>query len=85
MERQRDSLDRVGLAARWGVSVRKIDAETRAGRIPHLRIGRRVIYPLAVLERFEAEQAMAALRPVAAPPAASGPRRRRVAQPGQSA
>ncbi len=40
-----------------GISERTLWGKTKAGLIPHLRVGRAVLYPVAVLERWLAEQA----------------------------
>lgn len=39
-----------------GVSSRTVWTMTNAGELPHLRIGRRVLYPLADLHRWVAER-----------------------------
>lgn len=42
-----------------GIGVRLLWSETNQGRIPHLRVGRRVLYPIAELEEWLAERARA--------------------------
>ena len=44
-------------AAALTIGVRLLWSETNAGRIPCVRIGRRVVYPVAVLEAWLAKQA----------------------------
>lgn len=60
-------LDREAMAERLGISVRQLFAETKAGRVPHLRLGRRVLYPLAAVEEWERTTALAALDASPAP------------------
>lgn len=40
-----------------GIGERLLWQKTNAGEVPHLRIGRAVVYPVAELERWLAEQA----------------------------
>ncbi|MFW6028176.1 MAG: helix-turn-helix domain-containing protein [bacterium] len=54
--------DRIGLnsreaAALLGISERTLWTEMRAGRVPHVRIGRRVIFPRHLLVRWLDEKA----------------------------
>ncbi len=73
------SWNRQQMADRHGVSVRTIDEETRAGKIPHLRLGARVVYPVDVVIEWERTQALSRLKPSPAPlPAAPRRRPRRV-------
>lgn len=39
-----------------GISERLLWSMTKAGEVPHMRIGTRVIYPVAALEKWLAEQ-----------------------------
>jgi len=39
-----------------GIFDRLLWTKTNMGEIPHLRIGKRVVYPVAALERYLAEQ-----------------------------
>ena len=39
-----------------GISERLLWSRTRAGEIPHVRVGRCVLYPVAALEQWLAEQ-----------------------------
>ncbi|MCA9312598.1 MAG: helix-turn-helix domain-containing protein [Phycisphaerales bacterium] len=43
-------------AAALTIGVRLLWSETNAGRIPCVRIGRRVVYPVAVLEAWLADE-----------------------------
>ena len=81
----KQSFNRDELADRWGVSTDVVDDQTRAGKIPHLRFGTRVVYPLAVIEEWEREQALARLAPEVPRPADRPRRRRRVVQAVQQA
>lgn len=45
-----------------GISERHLWSKTKAGEVPHFRLGRRVIYPVAGLERWLTEQATAAAK-----------------------
>jgi excisionase family DNA binding protein len=45
-----------------GIGERKLWELTNRGEIPHIRVGRAVIYPVAELERWLAEQAGASHR-----------------------
>ncbi len=40
------------LAMRTGLSVSFIRKMTREGRIPYLRVGRRILYPIAGVEKW---------------------------------
>ena len=40
-----------------GIGTRKLWEMTNCGAIPHVRFGKAVVYPVAVLERWLAEQA----------------------------
>ena len=40
-----------------GISERLLWSKTNADEIPHLRIGKAIVYPVAELERWLAEQA----------------------------
>lgn len=44
-------------AAALGIGERLLWSLTNAGRIPHVRVGRTVLYPVAALEQWLAEQA----------------------------
>lgn len=70
-----------GLAARWGVAVNTIAEATRAGQIPHRRVGRRVIYPLVAIEQFELD-AVVEIAPTPSSSKVTPPprRRRRIVQ-----
>lgn len=39
-----------------GISVRLLWSRTNAGEIPHVRVGRRVLYPVEALEQWLAQQ-----------------------------
>ena len=54
------ALDAPQAAAALGIGTRTLWALTRAGRVPHVRIGRRVLYPVHLLQQWLAEQAAAA-------------------------
>jgi hypothetical protein len=55
---------------------------TRSGKIPHLRIGTRIVYIEGVLEQWEKDASFAQLVMPASPVAAGAPRRRRrIVQP----
>jgi len=44
-------------AKKLGISPRLLWAKTQAGEVPHVRIGRRIIYPVQQLREWLAEQA----------------------------
>lgn len=44
-------------AKAFGISERKLWAMTKAGEVPHVRIGRAVVYPVHELKRWLSEQA----------------------------
>ncbi len=44
-------------AAAPGVSERLLWSLTNRGEVPHLRLGRRIVYPVGELERWLSEQA----------------------------
>lgn len=51
------NVDRREAARLLGISERLLWAWTKQNRIPHLRIGSRVLYPLHLLRRWVEEQA----------------------------
>lgn len=55
-----------------GVCEKTLWSLTRAGRVPHLRIGTAVIYPVADLERWLAERAAEAQAKIAKKTAGAG-------------
>lgn len=53
-------LNQLELARRWSMSPRTLERWRWTGEGPHfLKIGKRVIYPLAEIEAFETERLMA--------------------------
>ena len=50
------NLSQVEVAAYLGIGRRKVVELTLAREIPHFRIGRRVLYPRADIDRWQAEQ-----------------------------
>lgn len=46
-----------------GVSEWSVYRQAKAGRIPTMRVGRRLLFPRAALEQYVAEQAAASLEP----------------------
>lgn len=44
-------------AERLGISQRKLWTETKAGRVPHIKLGRAILYPVALLETWLMESA----------------------------
>lgn len=78
-------LDLHGIAAHLDLNPRTVQRLTASGRLPHVRIGRNVRYPVAIIDAHLAAEAVAALRPAEVPPA-DPPRRasrrpRRIVQP----
>lgn len=45
-----------------GIGARLLWSETNAGRIPHIRIGRAVVYPVSSLNQWLADQATKGVR-----------------------
>jgi predicted DNA-binding transcriptional regulator AlpA len=45
-----------------GIGARLLWTETNAGRIPHIRIGRAVVYPVSSLKQWLADQATKGVR-----------------------
>lgn len=68
--------DRARMAEHLGVSQRTLDAMVAGRLVPHVRIGRRVLFPVDTADRHLIEQALASVRPPGLAPVAS-PRRRR--------
>lgn len=50
-------------ATALGISEWAVYRYAKAGRLPSMRVGRRLLIPRAALERFLAEQAAASLEP----------------------
>ncbi len=48
------------LAARWRVSTRYVRQLRADGKLDHMKLGRRVVYPLGFIELFESEQTVEA-------------------------
>ena len=46
-----------------GIGERLLWSKTNAGEIPHLRIGRAIIYPVGMLQDWMAEQAAKSAKP----------------------
>lgn len=53
------TLDMPAAAQSLGISERKLWALTKAGKVPHVRIGRRLLYPVHLLQRWLEEMATA--------------------------
>lgn len=43
-------------AAQLGISVRKLQELTQTRKVPHLRLGRRVVYPRLALAKYVADR-----------------------------
>lgn len=57
-------------ACRWlGVSLRTLHTWTKQGRIPHLRVGKVVLYPVTELEAWLREQTKVTTQASSNPPA----------------
>ena len=56
-------LSESALAARWTVSTRFIRQLRADGKLDHIKLGRRVIYPLSFVEIYEREQLIEARTP----------------------
>lgn len=69
-------LDLHGIAAHLHLNPRTIQRLTAAGRLPHVRIGRNVRYPVAIIDAQFAAEAVAVVR-TAEPPVGDQPRRAR--------
>ena len=50
-------------AVALGISPRKLWELTNIGAIPHVRLGRSIVYPISLLEKWLAEQAAGGTRP----------------------
>jgi excisionase family DNA binding protein len=50
-------------AAALGISPRKLWELTNIGAVPHVRLGRAIVYPVSLLEKWLAEQAAGGTRP----------------------
>lgn len=46
-----------------GISLRLLSTLTREKRIPHLRLGRAVVYPVAELQKWLSDEAAKEMRP----------------------
>jgi hypothetical protein len=51
------AFSRIKAAESLGISPAHLDTMTKQGRIPCVRIGNRVVYPVGVLEKWLADQA----------------------------
>lgn len=73
-------------AAHLGISLRLLREQTAAGRIPHVRIGGRILYPVAALDEFLRSEAANSLAAPAPPTLIdlAPRRRRRIVQPTPS-
>ncbi len=56
------ALDRKEVAAATAISTREIDRLVKAGAIPHVRQGRRVIFPVQQIQRWLASRVVKAGR-----------------------
>lgn len=56
------ALDRKGVAKATSLSVRRIDELVKAKEIPHVRHGRRVIFPVQQIQRWLASRVVKAPR-----------------------
>jgi len=63
------TLDYAPAAAYLGLSLPTLRRGVRAGSIPHVKYGRRVLFPIAALDQWLADQARASLRQSTAMPA----------------
>jgi len=70
MKRNQDDSNAVSLGLRpreaakaLGIGERLLWSKTNAGEIPHLRIGRAIIYPVGMLRDWMAEQAAKSAKP----------------------
>ena len=52
MEQEKLCFNAFELAMRTGLSVSFIRKMTREGRIPYLRVGRRILYPISEIEKW---------------------------------
>jgi predicted DNA-binding transcriptional regulator AlpA len=50
-------------AAALGISPRKLWELTNIGAVPHVRLGRAIVYPVSLLERWLSEQAAGRTNP----------------------
>ena len=66
-------------------SIPTLKRHVRDGTVPHVKIGRRVLFPVAVLDQWLADQAMASLRPQTPPQDTPRRRTRRINQPTSGA
>lgn len=67
-------------AAALSISERTLHTRTKAGEVPHVRVGHRVLYPVDVLQEWIA----AGCPPVDPPAAADQPPRMTAAGPGKA-
>lgn len=69
------------LSAYSGLSAPTLRRLVAKGAIPHAKIGRRVLFPVAAIDAWLMDAAAASLRPVKQSPSDTVRRRRRVVQP----
>jgi excisionase family DNA binding protein len=50
-------------AVALGISPRKLWELTNIGAVPHVRLGRAIVYPVSLLEKWLAEQATGGTKP----------------------